>query len=772
MTTPYTFQSDASTVLIDRVAEYIRAPILTGRSGAQVKVPLLQLLDSITASGKTIILAQAVQGIALRSPLPPVVLWLSKMTVVVGQTFRSLSPGGQIHDLIAGFRVVELSTLKSEEFSETNKPVLVFATVGTFNRKEKDESTLRVFRQLEDVSNQSRWEMMRTRPDGDGTRRPLIVVYDEAHNLTDQQVDILLGLEPDAFLLATATQKLPKRLQSDVINKLLVNEYTSDELQLVVPASEVAKSGLVKDGVHITGQQAPTVAVVDDIVSHLDELGRLGAKHGLVGRPKAVYVTKTNVVEDTGEHEDHKQPFNLRNVPPIVIWRHLVEKLKVRPDDIAVYCDLKVDRKFPLPAEFKLFPGGTSSYNEFIKGDFTHIIFNLALQEGWDDPLVYAAYIDRSMGSKVQAEQVVGRLLRQPGRKLYSDPRLNKAHVFVRVEKAGVFDAVVGEINKKLKASGGIFKLTTTAPGKKERAPYEPKKELEIPRTTADSSAAGTEIDRALKKLHDYAADTSDTKGVGKIARVQRIVGQTDGSPIFEWEERGHTAKVTVRWLFREALMKRARGAFNASSVEDGKFDRRVGYGSTAAMHIEDVAEQVARAYVDHSLLKVNRAKPYVVGAIEQSDDGLQPYKHALHDGYSGLNDLELIFAAAIDGLDVDWCRNLPRVGYGIPVIAPGATDNFYPDFLIWQGGDVYCVDTKGPHLHADAERKMMQIRSDGNQPRVFVRFITQGAVDSNGPLPDKTGYTTWRFGAMGQTVFTHHDSMVDAIRYSLNPDL
>ena len=84
MTTPYAFQTDASSVLIDRVAEYIGAPILTGRSGAQVKVPLLQLLDSITASGKTIILAQAVQGIAVRSPLPPVVLWLSKMTVVVG----------------------------------------------------------------------------------------------------------------------------------------------------------------------------------------------------------------------------------------------------------------------------------------------------------------------------------------------------------------------------------------------------------------------------------------------------------------------------------------------------------------------------------------------------------------------------------------------------------------------------------------------------------------------------------------------------------------
>ena len=48
-------------------------------------------------------------------------------------------------------------------------------------------------------------------------------------------------------------------------------------------------------------------------------------------------------------------------------------------------------------------------------GDFRHVIFNLSLQEGWDDPLAYFAYIDKSMESNIQVEQIIGRLLRQPG---------------------------------------------------------------------------------------------------------------------------------------------------------------------------------------------------------------------------------------------------------------------------------------------------------------------------------------------------------------------
>jgi len=67
-----------------------------------------------------------------------------------------------------------------------------------------------------DNADRSTWEALKIRQDEKGQRRPLIVVYDEAHNLTDQQVDLLLELEPEAFLLASATMRLSQHLSEQI----------------------------------------------------------------------------------------------------------------------------------------------------------------------------------------------------------------------------------------------------------------------------------------------------------------------------------------------------------------------------------------------------------------------------------------------------------------------------------------------------------------------------------------------------------------------------
>lgn len=67
-----------------------------------------------------------------------------------------------------------------------------------------------------------------------------------------------------------------------------------------------------------------------------------------------------------------------------------------------MYCDLKFDKKAPPPPEFILLSGGDADYKAFQAGHYRHVIFNLTLQEGWDDPECYLAYIDKDMGSRVQ----------------------------------------------------------------------------------------------------------------------------------------------------------------------------------------------------------------------------------------------------------------------------------------------------------------------------------------------------------------------------------
>jgi len=144
-----------------------------------------------------------------------------------------------------------------------------------------------------------------------------------------------------------------------------------------------------------------------------------------------------------------------------------------------------------------------------------------------------------------------------------------------------------------------------------------------------------------------------------------------------------------------------------------------------------------------------------------------------VHDGYDGLNGDERNFAHALDRTKLTWCRNPSRTGYAIPLVEPGKTENFYPDFLVWSGNDVYAIDTKGSHLHADAMRKLVQIRpADATTPRVYVRFVSAGLVDEYGARKDPTGFTVWSFKPNGSRDFTHYDAVDDAVARCLKADV
>ena len=601
----------------------------------------------------------------------------------------------------------------------------------------------------------------------------------EAPNLSDQQTEPVLELEPSALILATATQRLSKRFNEEVVSVLKhLGGRTNQDLTTVVSTTEVASTGLIKADVKLVGRQAPMEQVIDELHGTLQELTKDASVCGLEGTPKAVYICKTNVVEGSDVKENPKQPFLQRQVPPILIWRHLTEKLKVDPESIAVYCDLKVDKDYPLPPEFRLFSGGDKNYTEFVAGDFTHIVFNQSLQEGWDEPLLYLAYIDKSMGSTIQAEQIVGRLLRQPGRKHYASDRLNAAQVYVRVNSAGVFEEVVDAIQEKIRTGEYSIKLTKAAPGQKQREEFPAKSKRTVPVAAIVTDAAEEPIAGCIGKMIDYREHAgADTQGVGRIARIQKIVGEP-GNELFVWEERGHSASVLARWLFTREVGRIYPGALGLALTSDGsgaanKFDAKIGLGSNAASQISDVAEKVAQAFIDNVFLKLRRPNPYEVGSILQQRSEIVPFKYSLHEGYEGLNSVERKCAEALDRTKLLWCRNPSRVGYGIPLIEPGKTTNFYPDFLTWSDGNVFAIDTKGAHLHADAARKLVSIRpADDKSPRVFVRFITEGLVDEAGARKDESGFTVWSFKPSGKRDFTHCDTIDEALKRCLRPDI
>lgn len=739
------FQREAADLITERFRRHYDDPPMRGTQKNRRVVPFFQALASITASGKTVILAEAVSSMSAIVPVQPVVLWLSKGKVVVEQSYANLADAGKYHHLLAPATVNTLAQYDAHDVAEATVPLVHFATVGTFNQKDKESGARLIFKSEIDTAESSTWEALKVRATEDGVRRPLIVVYDEGHNLSDQQTDLLLELQPDALIAASATMRLPKRLASEV-NNLREEGWKDDELVTQVEARAVADSGLVKSTVVLGGYEAPMEETVSALLQDFREVESEAKAQG-IDPPKAIYVSKTNIVEGNSlKRDDPKRPFSQREAPPILIWRYLTEKEGIDPSEIAVYCSLKFDKSYPPPDEFRLFSGGDRDYDEFTAGTFRHVIFNLSLQEGWDDPYCYFAYIDKSMESNLQVEQVIGRLLRQPGGTHYPAERLNTAHFYVRVDKRGVFNDLLSTVNQKLESEAPEVRLISSPPGKPKPEPVATKEELTVFETAYATEEAVAPIQGLLDGFPDFRKDDgANTKSSGGRTIIQRVVGE-ESSGQFQWEEFGHTNMVSARWLFQREVSRRFQGALGLAPTNSPKFDAQVGFGSPAHKQIELLAKNIVDQYVDNVFLKQKRVDPYTVGPTMVRTDEMTKFKNAVHDGYSDLNQLELLFAKALDETGLTWCRNPARTGYGIPLITIGSTKSFYPDFLVWSGKNVYAIDTTGGHLLAEKTgRKLLTIEPPkGRAGKLLVRFVSAGRFNAKLEQEDPGGYTVW----------------------------
>ena len=771
MLSPFQFQEEASATISNRASDYFLDPPITTVNRVKHIPPFFQELSALTGAGKTVVLARAVSLMADEMPVKPVILWLSAGKVVVSQSFANLSEGGKYHHLLDGMSVNYLSDYSLTTVAESDQPLVYFATVGTFNQKDKQDGTLRVYKSEVDTMDSSIWDALRFRLDANGNRRPLIVVYDEAQNLSDQQTELLLELEPEAFLLASATLRLPARMGTE-INYLQTAGYGGELLKTRIRTADVVAEGLVKDTVILEGYNTPMEEAVARLLQDKAEADRDAAALGLDFKAKAIYVCNTNVVADNPNVTDSpRQPFMQRLAPPILLWRYLVEQMGVAPEKVAVYANLKTDRDYPLPDEFVLFSGGDKDYEAFTSGAYEHIIFNLSLQEGWDDPSVYFAYIDKAMGSKAQITQVVGRVLRQPGTRHYTREGLNTAHFYVRVDKNEVFNQAIQDVRRELGDSPDGVNIIVTPPGKPKPFEEQAKEPRIVPETALNASAAHRRVSELLHSLADYREDTINTRGTGSRRVLRQKVGQ-DGLPE-GWEEYQHSAEASARWILQREIDRRCKDARSVLDLAEPKLDAIVGLSSPAYQMIVDLAEKVANAYIDNVRITQRSSNPYEVGSVLVQPDTVVEYQHAVHNGYSGLNQLEARFAEEIDKTGLPWARNPARSGYGIPLITIGPTSRFYPDFLIWTKNRVICLDTKGGHLVREtAARKLLRISPGSNSPRLDIQFISEGKLQVDFTPISRDGYTQWRLADDGQLRVNYYEEGAQLIEQLINDSL
>lgn len=767
------FQDRAASQIAKRFFDYSANPLMVDRT---TTVPFLQTLVAITGSGKTLMLADAVSQMRDGLGVAPVVLWISKGKVVVSQTFENLS-SGKYADNLAGFNILPLLEVAPDHLSSADQPVVLVATVGKFAVEDSASDDRKVYRAQLDLAEESLWEQLKKRRTEKGHRRPLIVVYDEGHNLSDLQSERLLELAPDALIVASATLTLPPKLTNVMARLRNDRNWTDEDFSTAVSSREVVLSGLVKERISIDGYITPLEPALDNLLGDLKLAQSVVLDQKLAFTPKAIYVCSTNTVDGIAIAEDVKRPFNERQARPILIWRHLVEVAKINPEKIAVYCQLKFSKDSPKPAEMHLFDGGEKDYARFMAGAYEHIIFNLGLQEGWDDPACCFAYIDKEMASARQITQVVGRVLRQPGAKHYGDPILNTAHFHIRTDEKGVFDDILRDIRKDLATEHPSISLVVKdEKTRNARDRIDPEPPRTVPTVGIESSNALEPIAKIVKNIIDFRNDAQNTIGQGNRMQVLQKVGE-DSDAQFEWVDVDHSNRVTARSVFRREVqrsypggLRRAGGPINLVDIEEPKFDAMIELSSPAADHLRAKAQEVVAAYIEHSVIFQNDVdSPYSVGPVAIDPGANEEFKRSLHVRYSGLNALEVKFARALDRTQRVWARNPVGSGYSLPLLHEGKA--YWPDFLVWVDRTVIAIDTKGDHLLVEAAAsKLFEIEGAESGKRILLKLISEGHVEISGGTirkRAKVGFTVWSW-KNGRLQSTHCETEKEAIEVSL----
>ncbi|MCA0174617.1 DEAD/DEAH box helicase family protein [Bacillus sp. RAR_GA_16] len=734
-----------------------------------IPTPFYQALSALTGGGKTPILADTVYQMRLAMPVEPIVLWISKGKTVVDQTYGNFRSGGKYSHLLENFSVNYLRDLNENQISDGSTSLMALATTGTFNQREQEESALKIYKAGEDRSSVSLWELLKRRKTPEGQRRDLVIVYDEGHNLSDQQIDLLFELEPEAILVASATLRTPGKLGA-MIERLKSAGWSNDDLATIISSKDVVEAELVKKQIVLGGYETTMDLAIDPLLERMKLLEERVEELSLDITPKAIYVCKTNINQEEGTPDDPARDFAFRKAPPILIWKHLVDN-GVDPADIAVYCDLKFVKDFPPPDNFMLFSKGDSDFDEFQNGNFKHIIFNLSLQEGWDDPNCYFAYIDKSMESSIQVEQVIGRVLRQPNATHCSDLELNTAHFYIRMDDRTVFPEIIEKVRSKIATEFPEIELNSYSnSGSGGTRIQEPVKEEKfIPQIHIEATSAIIPIQRALNAVHDYRNDAVNTKGQGIRAETIQKVASSEQAEIVN-TLMPQTNKVTARWIIDREIQKLYPRARGLCLLTDPKLDARAHFTSPAHLALKDVGNSIVDAYINNAQLISDRENLFEVGPVMVNPDNAQSYVNSLHSRYSGLNSLELDFAKAIDNEGHPWVRNPSNGGYFIPLLSKGTNRNFFPDFIVWKDNKVIALDPKAENLiMQDSGRKLFDIRNYQGQLDIVVRLFTMGEWTDN-PINrlNEEGYTVWSLRA-GRVWGRHFTSIQEAVHVALN---
>jgi type III restriction enzyme len=716
------FQKRASSELVVMIQEYpserfkVRYDSETGEI-----VPFLCRLKAITGAGKTPILCYAASLLA-----QGIILWTTNRGAVVSQTWANLQPEGKYGQILpSGTSISFLADMSPSDWDAMiHAPsglTILLATVASFNQ-EGDE--LRIHRRHGDLT---RWEML-----GDmgltTRKRPLYVFYDEGHGATQQQFERLRELKPKAFVLASAsplsgslTDLLPGKTGED-------KERSLWERTVVIPTQKVVEAGLLKKRLYLMDCDTTQADIVNETQRKWAALATKLAPLGYT--PLACFI-----VNETERGVD--------------IWEHLV-RLGVSKSHIAVHlygaADVMRERHGSLLGMIDTYSGKRSEQRspQFLRSqEYTHLIWNMTLREGWDEPFAYVAYIDDRGRSITDMVQKIGRFLRQPNATPFDDPDLNAAYFYLKVTN-GDFARLVRETQEELETEG--YEIISTSqmkvPSSRTVEVLRPQSVSKISPWFGESVEERDQI--LLQNIPLYAEKARQATGVIHIRVIDMSQIEEDEGQRRELQ-REHN-DITTPWKYLSArlaridsrLVNETGNIFSPEIQAHEAMTQEIQYNSPAMQAIDGALERIQQQLneklelVSEGPYDVFTIKPFKlispditgVSDIHRERYKVRRYKHAVHAEYNGMNPFETQVADALDLLGNVWCRNPSGPnGYKIPAPSLGAESIwFYPDFLLWTEKEVWAIDPKGRHLFEAAVQSKLLDLTIQNNPTVPVR--------------------------------------------------
>jgi len=235
-----------------------------------------------------------------------------------------------------------------------------------------------------------------------------VVIIDESHNAqSDLSLEMLKNLNPSFVLDLTATP----RSNSNIIS--------------IVDARELKKENMVKLPIIVYNRSSQNDVVHDAIAlrANLERKAKTAfAAGGDYIRPIVLFQAQPRTGEDSATFEKLKKILVDGGIPE--------NQIAIKTSEINELKNVELmSQECP----------------------FRYIITVNALKEGWDCPFAYVLATVANRSSRVDVEQIVGRILRLPYTHRHSEPTMNMSYILTSSDD---FDNTVHEVIRGLNQAG------------------------------------------------------------------------------------------------------------------------------------------------------------------------------------------------------------------------------------------------------------------------------------------------------------------------------